>query len=201
MSRWHKLSFSILVFIANLVFLWYVIRKIILKLSTNRRDTLYKCSLLSPSLSVSLLKYWIMTCFHLFSEYQTTNFSHKYHVIFVLIFFKCSKLRNKNPFWNNKISFSTEKYWWKKFIDSYTKNSWKHVVSSIKILNYLTHYFPVLDLHPIGIAWEMWGHLQGWRTLVQTIIKADHQEPHENCCICPDEILFGPNLRVWTVEA
>ena len=124
MSRWPKLSFSILVFIANLVFLWYVIRKIILKLSTNRRDTLYKCSLLSPSLSVSLLKYWIMTCFHLFSEYQTTNFSHKYHVIFVLIFFKCSKLRNKNPFWNNKISFSTEKYWWKKFIDSYTKNSW-----------------------------------------------------------------------------
>ena len=98
MSSWPQLSFSILVFIANLVFLWYVIRKIrkiILKLSTNRRDTLYKCSLLSPSLSVSLLKYWIMTCFHLFSEYQTTNFSHKYYVTFVLIFSNAQNLETK----------------------------------------------------------------------------------------------------------
>ena len=158
-------------------------------------------SLRSPSLTVSLLRYWIMTCFHLFSQYQTTNFFPKYYVTFVLILSNVQNLGTKILFGTgNLFSFSTEKYWWKKFVDSYTENSWKHV-SSIKILNCLTHYCPVLDLHHIGIAWEMWGHLQGWRTLVQTIIKADHQEPHGNCCICPDEILFGPNLRVWTVEA
>ena len=28
-------------------------------------------------------------------------------------------------------SFSTEKYWRQKFVDSYSENSWKHVVSSI----------------------------------------------------------------------
>ena len=80
------------------LFVIHVIRKIrknILELSTNRRDTLYKCSLLSPSLSVSLLKYWIMTCFHLFDEYQTTNFFHKYYVIFVLIFSNAQNLETK----------------------------------------------------------------------------------------------------------
>ena len=31
----------------------------------------------------------------------------------------------------NLFSFSTEKYWRQKFVDSYSENSWKHVVSSI----------------------------------------------------------------------
>ena len=35
------------------------------------------------------------------------------------------------PYWPLRIFFSTKKYWLKKFVDSYSENSWKHVVNSI----------------------------------------------------------------------
>ena len=64
------------------------------------------------------LPFWtkvkLMTCFHEFSEYESTNFlyyvPYTYYVIFVLIFWekKCPLLRMKNL-----LSFWSEKYWWK----------------------------------------------------------------------------------------
>ena len=45
----------------------------------------------------------------------------------------------------NLFSFSTEKYWWKKIIDSYLENSWKHVVNSIivRMLDYPIDLLPL----------------------------------------------------------
>ena len=46
----------------------------------------------------------------------------------------CSKLRKNCLFWTiirNLFSFLTEKYRWKKFVESYSENLWKHVSSII----------------------------------------------------------------------
>ena len=69
---------------------------------------------------------------HVFTNFpnnKSTNFFYQMSFdIFFLYFLKCPKLK-KRVFW---LSFSTEKYWVKKFVDSYSENSWKHVVISIK---------------------------------------------------------------------
>ena len=73
---------------------------------------------------------------HIFTNILNTNlriFSTKYYVIFVLIFSRAQNWE-KMSFLPNKefvVVFFNWEIWVKKFVDSHSENSWKHVVISI----------------------------------------------------------------------
>ena len=75
------------------------------------------------------------TCFHNFPEYESTNFFYQILCNICIDFLTCSKLW-KNVFFfyfTNKefVFFFKWEILMKKLVDSYSENSWKHVVSSI----------------------------------------------------------------------
>ena len=75
----------------------------------------------------------LTTCFNKFFEYESTIF---FYQTLIIIFYGLLKTEKKNPIFRsirNLFSFSTEKYWWKKFVESYSKNSSKHVMNSLSV--------------------------------------------------------------------
>ena len=82
---------------------------------------------LIPKLSPTKVE--LMTCFHEFSEYESTKFFHQILRNIFLNFIKCSKMRKKTLLANNNFLFL--ELLLKKFVDSYSRNSWKHVTSSL----------------------------------------------------------------------
>ena len=81
----------------------------------------------------TLSKVKLTTCFHEFSEYESTNFSYQ---ILCNICFDFSYALNwirKKPCLTHKefVFIFNWKILEKKFVDLYSENSWKHVVSSI----------------------------------------------------------------------
>ena len=84
---------------------------------------------LIPKLSPTKVE--LMTCFHEFSEYESTKFFHQIlrNICFNCI--KCSKMRRKKYLLGNN-NFVFWELLLKKFVDSYSRNSWKHVMNSLK---------------------------------------------------------------------
>ena len=72
----------------------------------------------------------LTTCFHEFFKYESTNFSTKYYITFVLIFANPQNW-DKLPFVINKEFVFFFNWELLVFVDSYLEKSWKHVMSSI----------------------------------------------------------------------
>ena len=83
---------------------------------------------LIPKLSPTKVEF--MTCFHEFSEYESTKFFHQILRNIFLNFIKCSKMRKKTLLANNNFLFL--ELLLKKFVDSHSRNAWKHVMNSLK---------------------------------------------------------------------
>ena len=75
------------------------------------------------------------TYFHEYSKYESTNFFHQDQILCNICFdfLTCSKLRKKCLFCPIRVLllFFNWEIWVKKFVDSHSENSWKHVVISI----------------------------------------------------------------------
>ena len=74
----------------------------------------------------------LTTCFHKFSEYESTNF---FYQTLIIICYGLLKTEKKKHFLINKefVFFFNWKVLVRKFVESYSKNSWKHVMNSLSV--------------------------------------------------------------------